>query len=117
VCAFVPKEGYSASFVRNSIIEPLARVEATETATTVIHLGKGDIDRFSVVLPTRPVLSAFTAASQPWYDRIVMLKRESRTLVALRDTLLPRLLSGESRVPRAERFTTSVERSTNEVTS
>jgi hypothetical protein len=29
---------------------------------------------------------------------------ESRTLTALRDTLLPRLLSGELRVPGAERF-------------
>jgi type I restriction enzyme S subunit len=98
VCVFVPKDDFSAAFVRNSIIEPLAEVEATETATTVIHLGKSDIDRFSVVVPAAPVLAAFNKSCQPWYERIVSAKRESRTLTALRDTLLPKLVSGEVQV-------------------
>jgi type I restriction enzyme S subunit len=97
VCAFVPRDGYSAAFVRNSIIAPLAQVEATETATTVIHLGKNDIDRFSVLVPKGPVLALFNEACQPWYGRIVALKSESRTLAAVRDALLPKLLSGEIR--------------------
>jgi type I restriction enzyme S subunit len=98
VCVFLPKGGYSAAFVRNSIIEPLAHVESTETATTVIHLGKSDIDRFCVVAPTAPVLAAFNQSCQSWYDRIVAAKREARTLAALRDTLLPKLISGELRI-------------------
>ena len=106
VCVFVPKRGYSAAFVRNSIIEPLARVEATETATTVIHLGKSDIDRFLVVVPTMPVLAAFNWACQLWYDRVVANKQESRTLAALRDALLPKLISGELRVQDVERTLT-----------
>lgn len=105
VCVFVPKKGYSAAFVRNSIIEPLAHVEATETATTVIHLGKGDIDHFVVVVPRSDVLAAFNWLCQPWYDRIVWAKRECDTLVALRETLLPKLISGELCVPDAEQST------------
>ena len=97
VCVFVPEPGYSAAFVRNSIIEPLAGVEATETATTVIHLGKADIDQFLVTVPVSPVSAAFNRTCQPWYDGIVAHKLESRTLTALRDTLLPRLISGELR--------------------
>jgi type I restriction enzyme S subunit len=95
VCVFIPKEGYSAAFVRNSITSPLALVEATETATTVIHLGKGDIDRFLLIVPAQAVLLAFNQVCQPLYDRIVAAKRETRTLTVLRDTLLPKLLSGE----------------------
>ena len=102
VCVFAPKPGFSAAFVRNSIIGPLAQVEATETATTVIHLGKNDIDRFSVVVPDAPVAEAFLRICQPWYDRIVGNKKETRTLAALRDALLPKLLSGELRVADAE---------------
>jgi type I restriction enzyme S subunit len=101
VCVFVPKAGASTAFVRNSIIEPLAHIEATETATTVIHLGKGDIDRFTVVVPTDRVLTAFNENCQPWYDRIVANKQSSRTLTSLRDTLLPKLISGELRVSTA----------------
>jgi len=104
VCAFLPRQGFSAAFVRNSIIEPLAQVEATETATTVIHLGKNDIDRFLAVVPPQPVLAAFNGTCQPWYDRIVASKSESQTLTSLRDTLLPKLISGELRVKDAERF-------------
>lgn len=104
VCVFVPRQGYSAAFVRNSIIEPLAQVEATETATTVIHLGKSDIDRFLAIVPPQKVLMAFNRACQLWYDRVVAAKRESRSFADLRDTLLPKLISGELRVKDAERF-------------
>jgi type I restriction enzyme S subunit len=104
VCVFVPKPGFSAAFVRCSIFTPLARVEVTETATTVIHIGKSDIERFTVVVPNEPVANAFTSLCQPWYDRIVANKRQSRILAALRDTLLPMLLSGELRIKDAEQF-------------
>ncbi len=95
VCVFAPKPGFSAAFVRNSIIAPLAQVEATETATTVIHIGKNDIDRFTVIVPDAPVVDAFTKVCQPWYDQIVANKQQTRALATLRDTLLPKLLSGE----------------------
>lgn len=98
VCVFKPKPPSSAAFVRNAIIQPLADVEATETATTVIHLGKADIDRFRLVLPSPSAAGSFNAVCQPWYDRIVAAKQETRTLVALRDALLPKLVSGELRV-------------------
>jgi len=104
VCVFAPKASYSAAFVRNGIFAPLAHIEATETATTVIHLGKSDIDRFAVVVPNAGVLGAFNQCSQPWYDRTVAAKRESRTLATLSDTLLPKLISGELRLTDAERF-------------
>jgi type I restriction enzyme, S subunit len=103
VCVFAPKPTHSAAFVRNSIIVPLAHVEATETATTVIHLGKNDIDRFKVIIPSPEVHAAFAKLSQPWYDQIVANKQQSRTLATLRDTLLPKLLSGELSVAGLER--------------
>ena len=104
VCVFKPKSRSCASFVRNSIMPALADVESTETATTVIHLGKADIDRFKIVRPHLKVADRFKMACQPWYDRIVAAKQECRSLTALRDTLLPKLVSGELRVKDAEKF-------------
>jgi type I restriction enzyme S subunit len=49
-----------------------------------------------------PVLTEFAAIANPLLDRFAQSERESRTLAALRDTLLPRLISGELRVPDAE---------------
>ena len=104
LCVFVPRPGCSTVFVHNSIIEPLAHVEATEAATTVIHLGKSDIDRFSVLVPDARVLLAFNQHCQPWYDRIITARRESRTLASIRDALLPKLISGEVRVKDPDKF-------------
>jgi type I restriction enzyme S subunit len=103
VCVFAPKHGFSAAFVRNSIVSPLAHIEETETATTVIHLGKGDIDRFTAIVPCEKLTEVFNGLTQPLYDRIVANKAESRTLAATRDLLLPKLMSGEIRVRDAEK--------------
>jgi type I restriction enzyme S subunit len=103
VCVFKPIEGYSAPFIHNSIAPCLAHIEETETATTVIHLGKNDIDRFIVVNPAKNILTEFNALSCPLYERIVINKKELRVLASIRDALLPKLLSGELRVPDAEK--------------
>ena len=104
VCVFKPRAAFSAPFVLHSIVGLLAEVEATETATTVIHLGKNDIDHFKIIAPAEPILTAFGRLAEPLFQRIVVNKQESRTLAALRDALLPRLISGELRVKDAERF-------------
>ncbi len=64
---------------------------------------KAHIESVPILLPLEPVLERFRAAVDPLYGRKAQLSAESRTLVALRDTLLPKLLSGELRVPDAER--------------
>ncbi len=102
VCVFKARDPYGSAFVREAITEPLRQVEATETATTVIHLGKGDIDCFRIVGPSSELVTRFGRLCQPVYEQIVGNKHQSRTLAALRDTLLPKLLSGEVRVPEAE---------------
>jgi type I restriction enzyme S subunit len=44
---------------------------------------------------------AFGAITTPFFERILALKAESQTLADLRDSLLPRLMSGELRVGEA----------------
>ena len=103
VCVFHPRKPHGSVFLRNSISPLLARVEATVTATTVIHLGKKHIDEFRVLVPPDDIARAFCERIQPLYDRVVVAKQSARTLANLRDTLLPRLISGKLRPPEAER--------------
>ncbi len=51
-----------------------------------------------VIIPPTPVMDGFTRATKPLLARMNYNIAESRTLAALRDTLLPKLLSGELRV-------------------
>ena len=97
LCCFRPLEGIPEAFVRYSIEQPLAFFERSKTGTTVIHLGKADIDTFRVVVPPASTMREFGKIVNPLDARIVAIGRESRTLAAIRDALLPRLISGELR--------------------
>jgi type I restriction enzyme S subunit len=59
---------------------------------------------FSVVSPFKDVAQLFGRIVKPVFARASAATEESRTLAALRDTLLPKLISGALRVPDAERM-------------
>lgn len=48
-----------------------------------------------IVIPTPALICAFTDVAKPMFDQINRNTEQSRTLATLRDTLLPKLLSGE----------------------
>jgi type I restriction enzyme S subunit len=102
VCVFHPINGACSTFVRLSITPLLSAVEASETATTVIHLGKNDIDRFKVIRPSAEILAAYSAVAEPLHERFVANKQKAQTLANLRDTVLPRLVSGQLHVSEPE---------------
>ena len=52
----------------------------------------------TVALPAPPVRLAFSSLAAPLVSRMGATQRESRTLAALRDTLIPNLISGQIRV-------------------
>jgi len=56
------------------------------------------------VLPSKAIVEQFDNLFVPIANQMKVLYSESRTLVALRDALLPKLISGELRVPDAEKI-------------
>ena len=67
-------------------------------------IGKKDFHAISCARPPQAVIAEFEAMLAPLDDRIDVIERESRTLVAVRDTLLPKLISGELRLDDPERI-------------
>jgi Restriction endonuclease S subunits len=61
-----------------------------------------------VVVPTSPITAAFGFLTDALLARTLECRRESRTLAALRDTVLPKLISGELRLKDTDRFAASV---------
>ncbi|OPY56835.1 MAG: Type-1 restriction enzyme MjaXIP specificity protein [Methanosaeta sp. PtaU1.Bin112] len=95
VCMFVPKEGVPSFFVMLSLEEPLAFFERSKVGTTVIHLGKSDIDSFKIIIPNREVLRVFSVLVDPICKKIILNSNESRILATIRDALLLKLLNGD----------------------
>ncbi len=101
VCKLMPQQtSISNLFVLYLMKPELEFVQSYKTGTTVSHLGKADIDKFVVVLPPLKVVEECSKILDSILQRIKNISAESRTLSLLRDTLLPRLMSGELEVPQ-----------------
>jgi type I restriction enzyme S subunit len=70
-------------------------VEARSHGTAQANVSGESIMEFPLVVPRAELLDEFNRKCQPLLDRILANHGESRTLETLRDTLLPKLLSGE----------------------
>ena len=71
---------------------------AASHATTMGHIKRGDLDAAMVLVPPPPVLETMSKQMQPLLDKQIAIARQRKTLEKLRDTLLPKLMSGEVRV-------------------
>jgi len=75
---------------------------AGSTGTKMPRTSWGDMARYPIVLPPGSIAHAFTSNVRTSVARINACIHQSRTLAALRDTLLPKLISGEVRIQIAE---------------
>jgi type I restriction enzyme S subunit len=78
--------------------------------TTVLHLGSTAIPSFVSVVPPVDIAEKFAERADPIFRLIDENAKQSRTLATLRDTLLPKLLSGELSVANAEKVAHNPER-------
>ena len=74
---------------------------AADKATTMGHIQRKHLTQAKVFVPPPPELKKMSETMSPLIEKLIANKLESRTLAALRDALLPKLLSGELRVPAA----------------
>ena len=108
VCHFEPKRGIPKFYLAEALREPLAFFERGKVGTTVIHLGKSDIDTFELIHPGEHVFQAFANVAEQILEGTVSNAMESRSLAQMRDLLLPKLISGEIRLREAEKAVEAV---------
>lgn len=75
---------------------------AADKATTMGHIRRHHLSDAICVVPSDEILDAANDVCAPLVESFIQNELEVRTLAALRDALLPRLLSGELRVREAE---------------
>jgi type I restriction enzyme, S subunit len=72
--------------------------------TTIPYIKWPTLAKYPICLPPMDLLREFENTLRPMLNLIKSNSSESRTLAELRDTLLPRLISGELRIPEAYHF-------------
>lgn len=68
------------------------------TGTTVLALSKDVLEGLGLTKPTDQVLEKFNEIVTPLFDSILKNEHQVQTLIKLRNTLLPRLISGQLRI-------------------
>ncbi len=79
-------------------------VAGHSNGTTVNMLPLDGLQKPRFVLPSEQLVRRFGKMYEPTQQQLEVMHDENVTLAALRDTLLPKLISGELRVPDAERI-------------
>lgn len=70
-----------------------------QTGAVQPHVKPSDIHDFELVIPDKESIYDFQDKVKPFFDKIALIQKENSRLSLLRDTLLPRLMSGELEVP------------------
>ena len=98
----VPKLAGTA-FIYYFLKHSTKEIENKATGSTFKEASGSLMKSLPTIIPTKPVLDSFEEIMKPIFMEQETIEGESRRLAQLRDTLLPRLMSGELKVNELER--------------
>jgi len=77
-------------------------IKGRANGSTFMEISKKAFRPIPALVPAVDVLNAFADIAEQLFERLIENERQAQTLTQLRDTLLPRLISGQLRLPEAE---------------
>ncbi|MGY0373243.1 restriction endonuclease subunit S [Clostridium sp. JNZ J1-5] len=99
VCMFKSNKEYVHNYFIFEAIKPYMKFfEHSKVGTTVIHLGKCDIDNMKILNPSKEKLELFSLIIDPIYNKLIEISKENIILTNLRDIVVPKLMSDEIKV-------------------
>lgn len=102
VVGVVGTDAIPSEFIYFWVKEHIAVLLSWQTGGAQQHINKNNVNDLPILCPDKKVISAFINVVRPLFDQIKSGCFESSTLTTLRDTLLPRLISGQLRLPEPE---------------
>ncbi|MDH6060853.1 restriction endonuclease subunit S [Chrysosporum bergii ANA360D] len=101
-------KGLPNYYILNWTRENIETIIGRANGTTFLEISKSNFRPIELVIPDIKILDVFIKQVERLYQMIVNNLQESHSLATLRDTLLPKLMSGEIRVKQAEKLLESV---------
>ena len=87
------KNGFSVEMLY--LLFSMTNVQSIVTGAVQPKISQANLNKVPVVIPSKPELLSFDSMIQPYFGQIRNLRAENERLAAARDTLLPKLMSGE----------------------
>lgn len=94
--SIIPKDGYSPYYIY-LLMQTLSEVinKLGQSGSTIVNLNKAQFGKIQVIVPTVASMQEFDKLVSPLFSLILENQRENIRLSALRENLLPKLMSGE----------------------
>ena len=90
----------SNEFVYLNIKNGIQRLISAQTGGAQQHINKEDVNAFLIVYPGKKLMKLFTDTADSIFAEIGVLLNQSISLAEIRDSLLPRLISGELQISK-----------------
>jgi len=74
-------------------------IKARANGSTFMEISKKAFRPIPALVPSSPAIEAFLAVASPLFARLVSNEQQAKSLTTIRDSLLPRLISGQLRLP------------------
>lgn len=94
--SIIPKDGFSSYFIyllMQTLYDTINKLG--QSGSTIVNLNKTQFGKIQVIIPTVSVMTNFDEIMSPIFEKILQNQKENLSLVLLRDTLMPKLISGE----------------------
>ncbi len=102
--ALIAKSAYGVPFLVGLLFKARAELQRVAVGAAQQNINQGVLKNHIVIVPPPQLAKAYSDRAAPLFERRVKLAEQSRTLSSLRDTLLPKLISGELRIEDAEKL-------------
>jgi type I restriction enzyme S subunit len=96
--AILPNTKYSAEYLIQWCEANMAEIKGRASGTTFLEISKKNFREINFICSDEKVVTVYTKTVKMLYDEISLKAEENQSLINLRDTLLPKLLSGELEV-------------------
>jgi type I restriction enzyme S subunit len=94
----------SSAYLLNWCLSNVQQFKDRASGTTFPEISKAAFRPIPFLVPSKQIMTAFSTKAQVLYDRVVLNMKQSDCLAKSRDALLPKLISGELRIPEAEKL-------------
>ncbi|NJO24720.1 MAG: hypothetical protein HC867_01440 [Bacteroidia bacterium] len=94
----IPNQNIHLFFLHGWLCLQLKKVNNLASGSTFPEISKSDFRSLEVVLPSPNIMNQHKEIAEPIFNSIENNQKEIQTLTQLRDSLLPRLMSGKLRV-------------------
>ena len=104
VVAIKPCEKISPEFVFLWVQKNVDFLINSQTGGAQQHINKNNVNEMKILLPNKEIIEIFGNIVKPIFDKISNNLFESDNLSNLRNQMLPKLISGELKIPDAEKI-------------